>query len=252
MTVRALAFVGEHEGTSHLLLAEHDAAFQCLVERAVVALQSGLVERNGNAPEEREVQFLLGVTIRVGHQRAIHAAVFALTTPPLGVEGRLDERGIGGVQALAGNMPGLAEHAVLRVDRLGLQGPHTRETAPEFGKVAATTGGFHFAERRPHGLAGELPVGQRELARRHGGEAHGFNHERAGVARAERVLAIEGGVGTAVPEQAAVEPRVDHRGRVAAGHLTQRLPAAVEDIALAGFALVRSGTTRRLHQCAAE
>ena len=101
-------------------------------------------------------------------------------------------------------------------------------------------------------MAGKRAVGQGQLARCHGGQAHGLHHEGVGIARTEGVFAIEGAVGTAVPEQASEEPSVDDGRRIAARDLTQGLATAVEHIALTGLALVGGGAASGFHQCAAE
>ena len=252
MAIDTLAFVGKHEGTAHFLLAEHDAALKRLVERGVVALQGVFVERDGNAPEQREVQFLLRVAVGVGHQRAIYAAVLTLTTPPFRIKGALDERGVSGVQALAGNMAIAAEHTVLRMHGLRLQRANTGKATAEFREVSTAARGLNFTERRTYRLAGQLTIRQRQFAGRYRIQAYCLDHEGAGIATAERIFPVESRIRTAIPEQASEKPSVDDGRRIATRDLTQGLTTAVEHIALARLTFVSCRATRCLYERATE
>ena len=111
-----------------------------------------------------------------------------------------------------------AQHAVGGADDLRLQHRAVQQLAAQVGQrtaAAAHLGGVHG---RRHRLRSQGGIDQGQPLTAHAAIGLQHPHARVRVARAAGTAAVEDVAGTAIPQQAVVEHRVDDRGRIARRH----------------------------------
>ena len=218
MALHTAPLVGEDLQSAQLLDG------QCaLIERRVVRDQGGFIHLDRETPEQREVRFLHRVRIRAGAINPVvdFLLVFVHATvrlPPYILEGVLHHLGIRGVQPRPLGVRATSQHAVGASHHL-LSQRHlylAQHLFAQLQEVATVPGHFGAVVRRADRLGSRAGVIDADL-HLSGNAVDHLQYACIGVGGGAGVDAVEGFTRTAIPEEAEVVHRIDHRGRLTTG-----------------------------------